>query len=237
MAFIMTGITEGRTGIGRLLRRLVLWRVGLRWHLFALIGLPLILLLSAIVLPGALASFQGLTPTIVLGYPLIFAYVILLGGGLNEETGWRGFALPRLQRLHGPLVGSLILGPVWWAFWHLPLFFIPSWDTPPTMLNIVLFLISCTFIAIILTWLFNNTQGSVLLAILAHSSINTTYATLAVLFSASIVTGHGGLVPFVIGFGVVALLLVALTRGRLGYQHYRQEEPDSAVLTKGESHS
>jgi membrane protease YdiL (CAAX protease family) len=115
MAFIMTGITEGWAGIGRLLRRLVLWRVGLRWHLFALIGLPLILLLSAIVLPGALASFQGLTPTIVLGYSLIFAYVILLGGGLNEETGWRGFALPRLQRLHGPLVGSLILGPVWWG--------------------------------------------------------------------------------------------------------------------------
>jgi membrane protease YdiL (CAAX protease family) len=187
-------------------------------------------------LPRALASFQGLTPTIVPGYPLIFAYVVLLGGGLDEEAGWRGFALPRLQRLHGPLVESLILGPLW-ALWYLPLFFIPSWDTPPTMLNIVLFLMSCTFITIILTWLFNNTKGSVLLAILVHSSINTTYAAiLALLFSASIVTGHGGLVPIVIGFGVVALLLVALTRGRLGYQHYRQEEPDSAALTKGESH-
>src|SRR5215203_6608143 len=61
-AFIMTGITEGRVGIGRLLRRFVLWRVGLGWYLFALVGIPMILLLSVIVLPGALASFQGLGP-------------------------------------------------------------------------------------------------------------------------------------------------------------------------------
>ena len=222
MAFIMTGITEGRTGIGRLLRRLVLWRVGLRWHLFALIGLPLILLLSAIVLPGALASFQGLALTIVPGYLWTFAYVVLLGGGLNEEVGWRGFALPRLQALHGPLVGSLILGPVW-ALWHLPLFFMPFWDTPPSMLNFVLFLLACIFNTIMLTWLFNNTKGSVLLTILGHSSINTTYATLALLYSASIVTGHGGLVPIVIGVGAVSVLLVVLTRGRLGYQRYRQD--------------
>ncbi len=59
-AFIMTGITEGREGVGRLLCQLVLWRVGFKWYLFALIGLPAIMVLSVIFLPGALASFQGL---------------------------------------------------------------------------------------------------------------------------------------------------------------------------------
>src|SRR5215212_3274929 len=57
-AFIATGITEGRAGIRRLLRRFVMWRVGLRWYLFVLVGIPLIMLLGAIVLPGALASFE-----------------------------------------------------------------------------------------------------------------------------------------------------------------------------------
>jgi membrane protease YdiL (CAAX protease family) len=217
-AFIMTGMTEGREGIGRLLRRHVLWRVGIRWYLFALLGIPVIMVLGAIVLPGALASFQGLTSTIVLGYLFQFAFVFFLGG-LSEEPGWRGFALPRLQPLHGPLVGSLILG-IFWGFWHLPLFLITGWN-PLTMLNIVLFLISATFITIILTWVFNNTKGSVLLAILGHTSINTSYAILALLFSAAIVTGA---LPIVIGLGAVALLLVALTRGRLGYDHYPQEE-------------
>jgi uncharacterized protein len=59
-AFIMTGTTEGRTGIGRLLRRYVLWRVGLRWYLLAIVGLPAIMVLGASVLPGVLASFHML---------------------------------------------------------------------------------------------------------------------------------------------------------------------------------
>jgi uncharacterized protein len=125
-AFIMTGLTEGRIGVGRLLRRLLLWRVGLRWYLFALVGLPAIMVLSVIFLPGALASFQGLAGLAPLPMLALFVYVFFLGGPLGEEPGWRGFALPGLQRLCGPLVGSLILGPIW-AFWHLPIFWIPAY--------------------------------------------------------------------------------------------------------------
>src|SRR5919199_6986689 len=128
-AFIMTGITEGGIGIRRLLRRYVLWRVAFRWYLFVLLGIPAIELLGAIVVPGALASFQPLTLSLVLTYPVAFVSTFFLGGPLGEEPGWRGFALPRLQPLHGPLVGSLILG-ILWGLWHLPLFLIPSWDTP-----------------------------------------------------------------------------------------------------------
>jgi uncharacterized protein len=211
-AFIVTGISEGREGVGRLLRRIVLWRVGLRWYLFALVGIPVISLLGTIVLPGALASFQGLAPTIV---PLIlfnFAYIFFLGGGLNEEVGWRGFALPRLQSLHGPLVGSLILGPLW-ASWHLPLFFAPFWNTPPTILNMGLFLVRATCLTIVMTWLFNNTRGSVFMTILAHTANNTMYVLLPVLFSASIVGSHGGMLPFAISYATLSLVLVALTRG------------------------
>jgi membrane protease YdiL (CAAX protease family) len=159
----------------------------------------------------------------------LFVTVFFIGGPFGEEPGWRGFALPRLQRRYGPLLGSLILGPLW-ALWHLPIFFIPSWNFPPTLLNLVLYVISAISFTIVMTWVFNNTKGSLLMAILLHASFNTTFLILNQLFTASIVTDYGSTVPSVIGFGALAVVLVTLTRGRLGYQHYRQEvEPDSAA--------
>jgi uncharacterized protein len=144
---------------------------------------------------------------------------------LFEEGGWRGFALPRLQRLHGPLVGTLILAPLW-ACWHLPLF----WVTPPTILNIVLYIPSVIFMTIVFTWVLNDTEGSILLAILLHTSFDVFVGPVGQLFPAPLVTDYGGALPRLIGLGMTALLLVVLTRGRLGYQNYRQEEyPDPAT--------
>ena len=230
-AFIMTGITGGRAGIGRLLRRVVLWRVGLGWDLFALIGIPMILVLGIIVLPGALSSFKGLA-SLVLPMPWLSLIVyVLFHGPLGEEPGWRGFALPRLQRLHGPLAGSLILGPLW-ALWHLPMFWVPAWNFPPTLLNIVLFVIAAIPLTIVMTWVFNNTKGSLLIAILVHWAFDMSFAILNLLFTAPIVTDYGSPVPVLIGLGAVALLVIALTRGRLGYQYYRQEEADLATASR-----
>src|SRR5215212_6581306 len=219
-AFVMTGATEGRAGIGRLLRRFVLWRVGLGWYLFVLVGIPAILVLSVIVLPGVLGSFQGLATLAPLPLLFLAVYGFFLSGPLGEEPGWRGFALPRLQSLHGPLVGSLILG-VLWSLWHLPLFFTP-WNTLTTF-NIVVFVLATTCLSIIYTWVFNNTKGSLLIAILLHWSFDLSTLIVAPLFPAPIVDEYGLLV-ILPGFGAVALLVVALTRGRLGYQHYQQEE-------------
>jgi len=213
-AFIMTGATEGREGIGRLLCRIVLWRVGLGWYLFVLIGIPMILVLGVIVLPGALASFKGLDSLVAIPWLSQIVYVFV-HGPLGEEPGWRGFALPRLQRLHGPLVGSLILGPLW-ALWHLPFFWVPAWNFPPTVANIVLFVIASIPVTIILTWIFNNTNGSVFIAILGHWSFDFTFVILNLLFTAHIVTDYGSTLPVLLGLGTAALLVIALTRGRLG---------------------
>jgi membrane protease YdiL (CAAX protease family) len=215
-AFIMTGITEGREGMGRLLRRCVLWQVGLGWYLFTLIGIPMILMLGVIVLPGAMASFKGLASLVAMPWLSQIVYVFL-HGPLGEEPGWRGFALPRLQRLHGPLVASLILGPLW-ALWHLPFFWVPAWNFPPTPLNIGLFVIAAIPLTIIMTWIFNNTKGTVLMAILGHWSFDFTFVILNLLFTAAIVTAYGSTLPVLAGLGTVALLVIALTRGRLGYE-------------------
>jgi len=219
-AFIMTSVTEGREGVRRLLRRIVLWRVGFRWYLFVLLGIPAIIVLSTVVMPGALASFQAsAVPSTLFLYVVAGPVMLFAGGPVFEEIGWRGFALPRLQRLHGPLLGSLVLGSLW-ALWHLPLFLIPAWDTPHgSLLDVALFVIWAVSITVIFTWVFNNTKGSVLLAILAHGSVNSAAVAVYGLFPTPAVTSS--ITNFVIGFGVAAVVVVALTRGRLGY---KQEE-------------
>jgi uncharacterized protein len=238
-AFVMTGVTEGRAGIRRLLQKIVLWRVGLRWYLFALLGLPVILALGAIVVPGNLASFQPMDPlSLLLAYLPFFVYpALLIGGPLGEEPGWRGFALPRLQQLHGPLVGSLILGVVW-TFWHVAPVWLASWYGAGILniYNFVLYLLFITSWTIVMTWVYNNTKGSVFMAILAHASVDAfPNAILWPLLPASLaVAGYGvyfGYYGMVIGMGVLALALVALTRGHLGYQHYQQEEEEPDLAT------
>ena len=227
-AFVMTGVTEGRAGVRRFLRRFVLWRVGLRWYLFVLVGVPALFVLSLIVLPGVLGSFQGLgallPPLSLLGW---FVYAFFPGGALGEEPGWRGFALPRLQSLHGPLLGSLILGPLW-GLWHLPLFFTP-WNEL-TALNVVGYILTTTCLAIMYTWVFNNTKGSVLIAVLLHATFNWTTVAVGPLFPAPIFEDYG-LLTILGGFGAFAVVLVALTRGRLGYQNYRQEEEPATATS------
>src|SRR5829696_7723832 len=224
--FIMTGITEGREGIRRLLRRIVLWRVGLRWYLFALIGIPLVMVLGTLILPGGLASLLGLGPGYVLTYLGTYVLVVILGGPLFEEPGWRGFALPRLQPLYGPLVGTIILGLLW-GLWHLPEFLVPSWAESSggnSFLAIVKFVVIAITFAIVTTWVFNNTKGSVFMAILVHASIDTFSIPVGGLGSPSAVGNS-----ILLSFGVLALVLVVLTRGRLGYERYRQEVPYPAT--------
>ena len=173
-AFIMTGITEGKSGIGRLRRRYVLGRVGFPWYLFVLIGFPALILLSLLVLPGAIAAFRAPAPGFVIGYLVSYGLIFILGGPLGEEPGWRGFALPRWQQRSGPLVGTLILG-VLLGLWRLPLFLIPGYDGAGTgfvgiSIPFIEFVIGITAMAVIVTWVYNNTRGSLLLAMLLITS-------------------------------------------------------------------
>jgi len=226
-AFIMTGAIEGSAGIRRLLRRFVLWRVGIRWYLFALVGVPVVMALGTVIVPGGIASLLALGPRYVPTYLLWFVIITIIGGPVLEEPGWRGFALPRLQPRHGPLVGTLILGLLW-ALWHLPEFLVPAWAKSSGgsgLFDIAKFVVIAIAFGVVITWVFNNTRGSVLMAILLHASIDTFTMPMATLFSPSDMANS-----ILLSFGVLALVIVALTRGRLGYQNYRpEEEPDPAT--------
>jgi membrane protease YdiL (CAAX protease family) len=85
----------------------------------------------------------------------------------GEEMGWRGYVLPRLQAKHSALVSSLILGVVW-ALWHLPRYFAPG-NTG----SFGLLMLKLLADAVIYTWVYNNTRGSLLLTTILHAAGNT----------------------------------------------------------------
>lgn len=227
--FVMSAATEGVAGVGDLLRRMVLWRVGIGWYLFAILGIPAVMVLATIVLhPGALASLDFSAQPFALPYLIAFVSMVLIGGPLFEEPGWTGFAQPRLQRLHGPLLGGLILGGLW-ALWHLPGYLIPSQkltDIPPrgTVLDFVVFALALVGLRLVIMWVVNNTRSSVLMAVLTHASWNTFYsAALIGLFPVRSVLGS--YLNLTIAAGALALVIIVLTRGRLGYRPEAAQEP------------
>lgn len=227
--FVMSAATGGAAGVGDLLRRMVLWRVGVGWYLFALLGIPAVMVLATIVLrPGALASFDISAQPFSLSYLIAFVSIALIGGPLLEEPGWTGFAQPRLQRLHGPLLGGLILG-VLWALWHLLGFLIPSQsftDIPPrgTVLDFVVFCLALVGLRLVIVWVVNSTRGSVLMAVLTHASWNAFYsAALIGLFPVRSVLGS--YLNLTIAAWAMALVIIVLTRGRLGYRQEASEAP------------
>ncbi len=219
-ALIMTSIAEGKAGMLSLRQRGNQRRAGWQWYLFVLLGIPALFLLGTIIQPGVLASFQGFTPALLASYPAYFIIVFFGGGGIGEEYGWRGFALPRMQPRYGPLRGTLLLG-VLWVFWHLPLFLTPEkGGGPGTNIGTYLtdsgtFFLMVMAIAIIFTWVFNHTRGSIFIASLLHASVDTPEVVWIPLFLAVDVTKMN--LAFLIAFGVPAVLIVILTRGQLGY--------------------
>jgi membrane protease YdiL (CAAX protease family) len=138
-----------------------------------------------------------------------------------------------MQPRYGPLGGTLLLG-VLWAFWHLLEFLMPTQGGGPGtglttfLTNFSMFFLMVVSFAIIFTWIFNHTRGSIFTAITAHAAIDAPQAVWIPLFLAVSYTGL--LLANLIVFGVAAVLIVILTRGRLGYQP-NQEQP----LASGES--
>ncbi|MEM3672877.1 MAG: CPBP family intramembrane glutamic endopeptidase [Candidatus Bathyarchaeia archaeon] len=102
-----------------------------------------------------------------------FIYIFFLGGPFQEEFGWSGYALPRLQARYSALISSVVLGVIW-AIWHLPLnlmyFAGPQYQVGLAWLSstVILFI----FVSIPFTWIYNNTGGSILTALIFHTMLN-----------------------------------------------------------------
>ena len=225
-ALVVAAVADGRAGLQQVLRAYTRWHLGLRWYVLALLFWPGLLfgvtVLALHVRPPDL--FRQLAPLLVTVF-LPGLLEILVVAQLWEEVGWRGFALQRLQRRFGPLLGTVILGTLW-GCWHLPAFFYAGGVTEGarmafTLPGFIQFfsgeLINFVLLSLMFTWVYNTTRGSLPVIILFHTVMDATNRPFFRLMpEQTFVTRVAPLGTAV--FIVLVVVIVVWTRGRLGYK-------------------
>jgi membrane protease YdiL (CAAX protease family) len=216
-AFVVMAALHGRAGMRDLARRSFRWRVGLRWYLVALLGLPVATVVCA-------SAIFGLAPLQTLGakWPLLWMVLLpdllmrIVFFNLAEEIGWTGFLQDRLQTQYGPLK-ACVLTEIPFALFHVPDVLVDTGgQIAPALIPLVAFTIAHLFGRVVIMWLYNNTNRSVLLVGLFHSSYNTSVNR----FAPAFIPGPAE-IGFLIVSGLVAVfavLLLVFTRGRLAYR-------------------
>ncbi len=217
--YIVTRVTRGKGGVRELGSRYTHWRVGIGWYGLALFALPVASVIGASLWLGtaplsAFADRWELLFTAFLPAALVNFVVI----NIWEEGGWTGFLLPRLQERHGPLVASLLVA-VAHALFHVPLMFIVGGlgeeRIPPDRywFYLAYLFVLAPPVRLLVTWFWNSTRGSVLVVALLHAAWNTTAGEK---FTPAFVPGDPLWVWGV--YAALAVVVLAFTRGRLGYR-------------------
>lgn len=174
MAIIFTGFFYGSIRVKNLLKKGTIWRINPLYYIFILFYT-----VSSFFIPLWFCNITGSSYNFDISMNfnnvlLNFFVVMLLGGPLGEEFGWRGFVLTKLQSKLNSIYSSIILGVIW-SCWHLPLFFIHGISQYGIPFS--LFIISVMCLSIVFTWIYNRTQGSILMTILLHTLYNITPLT------------------------------------------------------------
>jgi membrane protease YdiL (CAAX protease family) len=208
-AFIVTGFTRGTAGLRELVSRMLRWRIGWQWLSIALFSPVVVFLLAVLIFGVATGDWSTLKQFGVIaelpGVRGILGWLVwTLTFGLGEETGWRGFALPRLQRHASARKASIVVG-LWWAGWHIPVFF---YNYAPSLFGVIAFVVGILSGSALLTWLYNSTGGSVLAAILWHGSYN-----------AAVAGAEGIVAAAVTAVVILAVILIANRYGPETFSH------------------
>lgn len=227
---VMSWVMGGKQGRHEFVKRLFRFRFGPQWYVLALVVTPVLGALSVAVMLGIgpfgqlLSQAGGSVVPYLLGAVLLAVLV-----NLWEESGQMGFALPELQSKHGALIASLIIAPVW-ALMHVPALFVPEMGIgvggPVTfggiMFSIGVLIVYALPVRILATWLFNSVGQSVLIVALFHAAMNSAQGELQKLlpdYNTFYLLG---------AFAVVSFVLIAVTRGKLGYRNNQESASDRA---------
>jgi len=166
-ALLVAGLCPGAGGLRSVFRGVREWRVGLIWYAIALVG-PVLLMLAArainAVRLGVLPTHWMISPSFSAPGGLLF---IIFGSLLAEEPGWRGFAQPRLQMRYGALAAGVVVGLLW-STWHLWYLILPGGSSTVTRTDAVATYLRLTSTALIYARMYNSTNGSLLIAVIAH---------------------------------------------------------------------
>jgi uncharacterized protein len=204
-AVVVSLLAGGRKELWALLSQLLRWRLHPIWYAIALLG-PFVMAGAAAALAVAsgapMRMIGAYTDLGAVGFTFLSTMIIV---GLFEEVGWRGFALPRLQRRLDALWAALLLG-VLWGLWHLPeLISDPTRQRPP--LQFVLWAVA---LSVIFSWLYNSTNGSLPIVIICHAAIDTAGRYMLPEFSNG---GYQVVWWFMVGLYVVIAIIVVLAAG------------------------
>jgi membrane protease YdiL (CAAX protease family) len=163
-AFAVVYRCAGIMGLRRFLGRALLWRCSVAWYAFLIMGIPLIFIGGSAIKGNLFAEPLPFLSVQALLAGIFFAVI----KGPVEEFGWRGLALPLLQRKFEPLWAGLILGAIW-GLWHIPAFLLSG--TQQSEWSFAAFFAGCLAISVIATALFNRSRGSILLSAFFHFSL------------------------------------------------------------------
>jgi membrane protease YdiL (CAAX protease family) len=212
-SLIMTGLTLGKDSVIALLKRFLIWRVSWKWYLVVFLLMPSIQF-AAIFLNSVLTQtsidFNNVFARQIFGETgglIVFVVPFLLIDFIanGEEMGWRGYVLPRLQARYNALISSLILGVIW-GFWHFPKFLAPDNHS-----SFLVFMVDSVAKAVLFTWIYNNTRGSLLLVTLFHAVGNTGGVFLPV--GTTVSGANTGTYLIQVGLEILAAILIVKYAG------------------------
>ena len=220
-------MTGGWRGGWRLVKQVFIWKVSPAWYALGLFLAPA-LMLGTVFITRAVLHEKVEIPTPPLTWMLLaFGWMVVRGGPANEEVGWRGFLLPHLLKRHNPFWATLILIPIW-AAWHWPLWVLPG--VPHKYWPFSYFFMLIAPISFLFTWLHVRARGSVLIAILFHSAINTT-----IHFVPLVPPRYPSLAPFAFWIGLTwaVTMLVIWTDRRIWFAEPKKELACARRLSGG----
>lgn len=205
-ALLVVSVVPGGGGIKRLVRPVSRWRVPFYWYALALLGPSVLFLIGDVVRFALSLALPSQWITIPGAAAIAFLIGALIAGSFGEEVGWRGLGQPRLQARYGAFWAAVMVGTVW-SVWHLWPVAAPAGLGSTTWSDVLLTFARLIATSIVYAWMYNSTQGSLLIIMLAHAGHNLAVRFVPLADSVQ----HGD--PVVASLYVLAAIIVLMTLG------------------------